>query len=64
MVVAGDDQTDESMFRLDVKNLLTIRVGDGDTHARYQVPTPAAFRRLLENALENTKPRVSADERR
>jgi trehalose 6-phosphate synthase/phosphatase len=47
IVVAGDDQTDESMFRLDVPNLLTIHVGDGDTRARYQLPSPASFRHFL-----------------
>ena len=47
VLVAGDDQTDESMFRLDVPNLITVRVGDGETRAKYQIPTPAAFRRFL-----------------
>ncbi|HWE93493.1 MAG TPA: bifunctional alpha,alpha-trehalose-phosphate synthase (UDP-forming)/trehalose-phosphatase [Tepidisphaeraceae bacterium] len=51
VVCAGDDQTDESMFRLDVPGLLTIKVGEGNTQARYRVPTPAAFRKLLNEAL-------------
>jgi|SRR5688572_11211266 trehalose 6-phosphate synthase/phosphatase len=56
IVVAGDDQTDESMFRLDVPNLLTIHVGDGrDTRARYQLHSPAAFRRFIEDVI--TDPR-------
>ena len=52
VLVAGDDTTDESMFRLDVAGLLSVKVGDApDTHARYRLPTPAAFRRFLEQAL-------------
>ncbi|HLL89649.1 MAG TPA: trehalose-phosphatase, partial [Tepidisphaeraceae bacterium] len=46
-LVAGDDTTDESMFRLDLANLLTIKIGDGDTQAKYRVLTPAAFRTFL-----------------
>jgi trehalose 6-phosphate synthase/phosphatase len=53
VLVAGDDQTDESMFRLAPHSdtFITIRVGDGETHARFRVPTPAAMRELLESAL-------------
>ncbi|HYO07942.1 MAG TPA: bifunctional alpha,alpha-trehalose-phosphate synthase (UDP-forming)/trehalose-phosphatase [Tepidisphaeraceae bacterium] len=51
ILAAGDDQTDEHMFRLDLRNLITIKVADGDTHATYRVPTPNAFRRLLSDAL-------------
>ena len=47
VLVAGDDQTDESMFRLELKELIAIHIGDGDTAARYQLPTPAAFRKFL-----------------
>ncbi len=48
VLAAGDDTTDESMFRLNVSNLLSIKVGDGHTQARYRLPNPAAFRRFLE----------------
>ena len=51
VLVAGDDQTDESMFRLDVPNLVTVRVGHGETRARYQLATPAAFRKFLSDVL-------------
>jgi trehalose-6-phosphatase len=47
ILVAGDDVTDESMFRLDVKHMLPIKVGDGDTRATYRVATPAEFRRFV-----------------
>jgi trehalose 6-phosphate synthase/phosphatase len=49
--VAGDDQTDESMFRLDLRNLITIKVGEGDTLAHYRLPTPQAFRAFLQEAI-------------
>ena len=52
IVVAGDDATDESMFRLGLRNLISIRVGDAeDSHAQYSVPSPRALRRFLESAL-------------
>ena len=47
IVCAGDDRTDESMFELREKSLLTIKVGAGSTAARYRVPDPAALRRWL-----------------
>ena len=51
ILVAGDDQTDESMFRLDLRNLITIKIGEGDTLAQYRLPSPAALRRFLAEAL-------------
>jgi trehalose 6-phosphate synthase/phosphatase len=52
VLVAGDDATDESMFRLDLQNLVSVRVGDGeDSHAQYSVPNPVTFRRLLHRAI-------------
>jgi len=51
ILCAGDDTTDESMFRLDLLNLMTIKVGERDTQAQYRFPTPASFRRFLEQAI-------------
>jgi trehalose 6-phosphate synthase/phosphatase len=52
ILAAGDDTTDESMFRLDLRNLISIRVGDPvDTHAAYSLPGPRALRRFLEHAI-------------
>jgi trehalose 6-phosphate synthase/phosphatase len=51
ILLAGDDTTDESMFRLELRNALTIKVGDRDTQAQYRFPTPAAFRKFLEDAV-------------
>ena len=48
---AGDDQTDESMFRLSTPRMLSIKVGDQPTQARYRIANPAAFRRFLEEVL-------------
>ena len=53
IVVAGDDTTDESMFRLDLTNLISIKVGHTDTQAQHRVATPAAFRALLDRAVSN-----------
>ena len=46
-VCAGDDQTDESMFALAIDELISIKVGEGATHARYRLPDVAALRRFL-----------------
>lgn len=51
IVVAGDDVTDESMFRLDLPHVISIKVGWEETHAQYRVETPGEFRRLLWTAL-------------
>jgi trehalose 6-phosphate synthase/phosphatase len=48
---AGDDQTDESMFRLSTPRMLSIKVGDGPTQARFRIASPGAFRQFLEETL-------------
>ena len=55
VLVAGDDQTDESMFQLAPHSdtFITIRVGDGETRARFSIPTPAAMREFLEKAIDH-----------
>jgi trehalose 6-phosphate synthase/phosphatase len=47
VVCAGDDATDENMFRLTIHPMLTVRVGRGDTRAHMRLPDPAAFRAWL-----------------
>ncbi|MBN2376174.1 MAG: bifunctional alpha,alpha-trehalose-phosphate synthase (UDP-forming)/trehalose-phosphatase [Sedimentisphaerales bacterium] len=51
VVCAGDDETDESMFRLDHEQIVSIKVGDGETVARYKVPSPKELRDFLIRAL-------------
>lgn len=48
---AGDDTTDESMFALETAHLLSVKIGEGPTQARYRVADPAALRKLLGEAL-------------
>ncbi len=51
ILAVGDDTTDESMFRLNLENFISIRVGDGETQAHYRLPTPAALRAFLARAM-------------
>jgi trehalose 6-phosphate synthase/phosphatase len=51
IVCAGDDTTDESMFRLPLKNMVSIKVGDRESTAQYRLASPAAFRQFLEEAI-------------
>ncbi len=44
---AGDDVTDESMFALAADDLVTVKVGDLPTRAKYRVKDPSAMRRFL-----------------
>ena len=52
VVCAGDDQTDESMFALDVPGLVSIKIGEGTTQARFRLPDPAALKRFLESLVD------------
>lgn len=47
LVCAGDDVTDESMFRITDPRITHIKVGKGETTAPYRIESPAAFRRFL-----------------
>ncbi|MEM8710931.1 MAG: bifunctional alpha,alpha-trehalose-phosphate synthase (UDP-forming)/trehalose-phosphatase, partial [Planctomycetota bacterium] len=47
LLIAGDDVTDEAMFRA-FPDALTVLVGERPSSARFSVPTPAAFRSLLD----------------
>lgn len=51
VLCAGDDVTDETMFRAASENDLSIKVGPGDTSARFRISSPTAFRRLLADVL-------------
>ena len=47
VVCAGDDVTDEHAFEALGPDDLTVKVGDGETHARFRVPDPDRFAALL-----------------
>jgi len=49
---AGDDETDESMFRLTHSNLISIKIGAGNTHAKYRISSPSEFRSFLLRLIE------------
>ena len=49
---AGDDQTDENMFRVEDPRLISVKVGPGHTNAAYRVRDPDAFMELLEVAMD------------
>jgi len=53
VVCAGDDETDESMFRLTADNIVSIKIGVGDTAAGYRVSSPKAFRKFLAQVIDN-----------
>lgn len=61
VLIAGDDITDESMFRLDLPEslALTIRVGWQDTRARLRVGSPRALRALLHGAMDDAAGRLA-----
>jgi len=47
VLVAGDDVSDESMFDLAPQDTLTIKVGEGQTLARFRVENPLELRQFL-----------------
>ncbi len=54
VLIAGDDDTDEDMFKA-VPDSFTIRVGRGDTAARYVVATYKALREVLKALARSLK---------
>jgi trehalose-6-phosphatase len=58
VLCAGDDETDESMFRYpDAVEMFSVKVGDGaDTAAKFRISGPKAFRAFLSEILENMRP--------
>ncbi len=59
---AGDDETDENMFRVADERIVSVKVGDGVTAARYRSPDPAAFRTFLETLLAERGHRTGRSE--
>lgn len=60
VLCAGDDQTDESMFEIDAPNVISIKVGQELSRARFRVRDPAALRKLLARAFAIQEPLVAA----
>lgn len=54
LLCAGDDETDETMFRAATPETISIKVGAGNTAARFRVAGPSAFRNALRRALEKS----------
>ncbi|MBA2622059.1 MAG: bifunctional alpha,alpha-trehalose-phosphate synthase (UDP-forming)/trehalose-phosphatase [Chthoniobacterales bacterium] len=52
IVCAGDDQTDESMFEVELTNMITLKVGREPSQAKYRLRDPSAFREFLSNAFQ------------
>ena len=54
VLCAGDDETDESMFRYaEDAEMFNIKVGDGaDTKAKFRISSPKAFRAFLSEVLD------------
>lgn len=51
----GDDETDESMFRLSDQRIIGVRVGAAKaTDADFQCPSPKAFRSFLERLMDES----------
>jgi len=55
-LVCGDDRTDESMFLDAPQGTWTVKVGSGDTAARFRVQNPAEVRRFLRIIAEQKLP--------
>jgi len=55
ILCAGDDETDESMFRYaGDAEMFSIKIGnDADTMAKFRISSPKAFRAFLSEVLEN-----------
>lgn len=52
VLALGDDYTDEDMFKALPETAYTIKVGPGETHARFRVPDVKAVAELLEKLAE------------
>ena len=55
VLIAGDDETDETMFRA-LPDAVTIKVGRGETAARYTVASYKVLREVLKTLAKRLKP--------
>ena len=50
-LVAGDDRSDEGIFRSVPEGVWSVKIGPGDTFARHRLESPSRLRALIETAL-------------
>ncbi|OQA02911.1 MAG: Trehalose-phosphate synthase [Planctomycetes bacterium ADurb.Bin401] len=55
VLCAGDDQTDENMFKVNDSRLFKIKLGQGPTEARYNVDSPKEFLNILSRIIAKRK---------
>jgi len=55
VLCAGDDQTDESMFKLADKRLFKIKIGQGQSNAEFRIDNPKEFVNILSGAIRNAR---------
>jgi trehalose 6-phosphate synthase/phosphatase len=55
VLCAGDDYTDEDMFKALPETAYTIKIGLKDSHARYQLANVEQMRRLLQSLAESVE---------
>lgn len=56
VLCVGDDRTDESMFVDAPEGAYTVKVGEGDTYARWRLKTPQEVRRFLKLIVDQSLP--------
>ncbi len=55
IVCAGDDKTDETMFKVNDKRLMSIKIGEEETFAKYRIASPKDFRKFLNQLIKTER---------
>lgn len=55
ILCAGDDKTDETMFKIQHSKVMTVKIGKGETYAKYKVLSPLVFREFLKKLVKLKK---------
>lgn len=53
VLCAGDDKTDETMFKLKKDNIISVKIGEQETEADYRIASPSRFRKFLALIADN-----------
>lgn len=56
VLCAGDDETDESMFRVNDDRIISIKIGKENTAAKFRISSPRAFRQFLAQTIDELPP--------